>query len=351
MPPSTKQTRRVFESPYLRLVQAASQVVVDDDYHDLIDRGDVASLRRIVSHNREALAFARMHLGPTCKIELVYEADFFAKNCPNMQHLRGLSRAFTTEGHLAGLENRWADAASIGLDLLELAGATGRGGLLCDHMVGWAISAAGIDLLRRWRAKYDEATLSHLLVRIPQIEAGRDDWNAVLERDRKWEEIVEYPDEPVDRSDIELTEEDKQEMSEEEIAAYYEVVDLTLNIPDEERTDTSRNLENRAIAGLRLMTLDTAIRMFRAMTGSYPRQLAELIPGVLAELPSDPFTERDFIYRPQWKGIFHRAIECFLLYSPGPSQTDHGGTFGPYPLVAAGEADLCLDEADYWSED
>lgn len=339
------------ETPYLRLVQAASQIVVDDNYHDLIDSRDMAALRHLVDQNREALALARTHLGPSCQIKLVYEADFFAKSCPNMQHLRNLSRAFTAEGHLAGYEQRWNDVASIGLDLLELASATGRGGLLCDHMVGWAISSCGIDLLRRWRTQYDEATLSHLLVRIPEIEAGRDDWDAVLERDQAWEKIVEYPEDAVDGSSFELSEEDKHDMSEEEIAAYYEVIDQMLNMPDEERTDMNRDLESRAVASLRLMTLDTAIRVFQAMTGRYPQQLAELVPGVLAELPSDPFTGNDFIYRPQWKGIFHRSIESFLLYSPGPSQQDHGGSFGPYPLVAAGQADLCLDEADYWSED
>lgn len=339
------------ETPYLRLVHAASQIVLDENYHDRIDNGDLPALRNVVNQNRKALALARSHLGPNCRIELVYEADFFAHNCPNMQHLRNLSRAFLTEGYLAGFEERWTDTASIGIDLLELANATGRGGLLCDHMVGWAITIAGINLLRRWRTEYDEVVSSLLLMRIPQIEAGRDDWDAVLERDRRWEEMVDYPEEPFDWSTVELSEEDKQGMSEEDISAYYEMIDLALNMSDEERTDMRRDLENRTVASLRMLTLDTAIHAFRVMTGTYPRKLAELIPGVLSELPCDPFTGNNFVYRPQWKGIFHRSIENFLLYSPGPSQIDQGGTFGPYPLVAAGEADLCLDEADYWSDD
>ena len=336
------------ETPYLRLVQAASQIVVDGDYHDHIDRGDVAALRRMVDHNREATALARTYLGPQCRIELVYETDFFAKNSGNMLHLRDLSNAFTAEGYLAGFEKRWSDLASIGIDVLELASATGRGGLLCDHMVGWAINGLGINLLRRWRGDYDEGTVSHLLTRLPEIEAGRDAWETVLERDRRWEEIVEYPQEPADASSFELSEEDKQDMSEEEVARYYEIIEEKLSIPEEEQATMSRSLEDRTVSQLRMMTLDTAIRVFRAMTGSYPRQLGDLVPGVLSELPSDPFTGQGFIYRPQWKGMFRRSIRGFLLYTPGPSQKDHGGHFGPYPWVAAGEADLCLDEADYW---
>jgi len=327
---------------------------MDANYQDLIDQADVAALRRLVKRNEEALQRARAHLGPDCRIELVYERDFWAKNSPNMQHLRELARAFMTEGYLAGWEARWADVASVGLDLLELAAATGRGGLLCDHMVGWAFNGIGIDLLRRWRTEYPEATLSQLASRIPQIEASRDPWDEVLARDQHWEESVDYPQEPVDLADFELADEDKQQMSEEEIAEYYEIIEQMIaqsEQPYSQRSIIYTELECRTVATLRLMTLDTAIRVFRVMTGSYPRKLAELVPGVLAELPRDPFTGKDLIYRPCWKGILRRTIASFLLYSPGPSQIDHGGTFGPYPLVAAGGADLCLDEFDYLPED
>lgn len=346
------------ETPYLRLVQAASQIVIASDYYDLIDSDDVGALRGATERNREALAQARSFLSPNCHIHLVYELDFYTENSPNMQHLRELARAFSIEGRLAGVEKRWADAASIGLDLLELAGATGRGGLLCDHMVGWAISGCGIDLLRRWRSEFDEATLSHLLVRIPQLEAERDDWNDVLQRDQHWEDTVDYPDEPIDPSVFDLSEVDTQKMSVEEITEFKEMIASLAEwandqskLPYSERSITYTELENRSVAQFRLMILDAAIRKYRWMTGNYPQRLAELVPGILPTLPLDPFAERDFYYAPQWQGIFRRTIQSFLLYSPGPSQIDHGGTFGPYPLVAAGEADLCLDEFDYFSED
>lgn len=335
------------ETPYLRLVDAASQIVIASDYYDLIDSDDVETLRCVVEKNREALALARTHLGPNCRIHLVYKVEFYAEHSPNMQHLRELARAFAIEGRLAGFEKRWSDVASIGLDLLELAGATGRGGLLSDHMVGWAISGSGIDLLRRWRREYDEATLSHLLIRIPQLESERDDWKEVLRRDQHWMETVDYPEEPIDPSAFELSEEDRRNMSQEEIERYLDMVQMAVNMPDEIRDEMSRNLEYRTVAHLRLMALDTAIRKYQRMTGNYPQQLAELIPGILPALPPDPFTGTDFIYRPQWSGIFRRTIRSFLLYSPGPGQIDHGGTFDSYPIVAVGNADLCLDEFDY----
>lgn len=314
-------------------------------------RNDVAALRRLVHQNRDVLAVARTILGRECRIVLAYEPDFFSKHCENMQHLRSLSIVFSVEGHLAYLEGRWTDAARIGLDLLELANTTGRGGLLCDHMVGWSIALSGINSLRRCRTEYDEMTLAHLLEQLPQIEANRDSLEAVLERDRKWEQVAKPLEEPFDPTFLELSAEEAQNMSEEEIAAYYEMIDLTLHMPDEDRFAMQLELENRVIATWRLMTLDTALRTYRAMTGTFPQQLAELVPGVLPTVPCDPYTESEFIYRPKWRGIFSRSIKNFLLYSPGPGQHDHGGTFGPYPQVALDKADLCLDEPDYWPGD
>ena len=339
------------ETPYLRLVHAASQVAVDENYRDLIDKRDLPALRHLVQKNHHALSQARSVLLLECRIELVYEVDFFAKNSPNMQHLSNLARAFSLEGHLAGLEQRYGETVGVGLDLLELANAVGRGGLLCDHMVGWVVAIMGIDLLRRWRSEYDEVSLSQLLVHISRIEAERDDWAEVIKRDRRWEETVEHPEEPFDLSTIELSEEEKQNMSEQEISEYYQMIDLALNMPVEEREYLQHTHEKRVVSILRMMTIDTAIRVFRIMTGNYPRQLTDLTPGVLPQLPLDPFTGGNFVYHPQFNSIFRRAINNFLLYSPGPSQRDHGGTFGPYPRIIAGEADLCLDEADYWSDD
>lgn len=56
----------------------------------------------------------------------------------------------------------------------------------------------------------------------------------------------------------------------------------------------------------------------------------------------DPFTDLPFIYR--------LIGSTFHLYSTGPKMVDGGGKTGPWPLVAAGCADLYLDADDYWED-
>ncbi len=334
------------DTPYQRLTAAAAQVTIDATYDDLVVQTDVQGLRELVERNRDVLVNARTHLGPECCVPLVNERDFFANNSNNIVYLRDLGRLFRAEGILAGFEKRYEDAAQVGLDLLQLSNATSRGGLKVDHMTSWMITLQGIDVIRRWRTAYEATFCSRLLAAVLTLDAQRDSWEVVVQRDREWEIAVDYEEEPIDWSEAELSDEDKAKMSAEEIADYEAMIEDAQNMSDDERVEMNDLCENRHICVMRLLMVDLAIRVYQGMTESYPETLEQLVPGVLETVPLDPFTQDDFIYQPML--IVPRRADDFLLYSPGPSQQDHGATFGPFPAVAAGVADLCLDEPDYW---
>lgn len=71
-------------------------------------------------------------------------------------------------------------------------------------------------------------------------------------------------------------------------------------------------------ADFRMYKLVFAAAAYRAERGAYPPKPAELVPDYLDELPPDPFTDEPFRYE--------RTDDGFLLYSVGPSMTDHGGS-------------------------
>jgi len=58
-------------------------------------------------------------------------------------------------------------------------------------------------------------------------------------------------------------------------------------------------------------------RLYKSRTGSYPESLGALVPGILKEVPVDPFTGRPLVYR--------RDGEGFIVYSLGSNQKDDGG--------------------------
>lgn len=67
-----------------------------------------------------------------------------------------------------------------------------------------------------------------------------------------------------------------------------------------------------------------ALKIYKAEKGEYPNSLNILTPGYLPELPKDPFTGRDYIYR--------READGFIVYSIGKNEKDEGGVYNKEKL-------------------
>ena len=76
--------------------------------------------------------------------------------------------------------------------------------------------------------------------------------------------------------------------------------------------------ELRGIARERLVIVGFALAVHFAEHNAYPESLAELVPSVLPELPRDPWSGQDLIYR--------RTADGFVLYSVADDMQDNGGT-------------------------
>ncbi len=76
--------------------------------------------------------------------------------------------------------------------------------------------------------------------------------------------------------------------------------------------------QDRVLAARQVTQLSLALDAYRTEHGVYPGTLAELVPADIKEVPKDPFSERDLIYKSQQGG-------GYLLYSVGPNGQDDGG--------------------------
>ena len=63
--------------------------------------------------------------------------------------------------------------------------------------------------------------------------------------------------------------------------------------------------------------LAAGIYIYKIENGNYPESLDKLVPGIVKELPPDPFTGESFTYRPEGNG--------FIIYSLGENRRDDGG--------------------------
>ncbi|MFH2068436.1 MAG: hypothetical protein ABII89_03110 [Candidatus Omnitrophota bacterium] len=65
--------------------------------------------------------------------------------------------------------------------------------------------------------------------------------------------------------------------------------------------------------------LALALKIYKQKHGYYPDMLISLFPEVISQLPLDPFTGKDYIYRKEGRG--------FILYSIGRNEHDDNGVY------------------------
>lgn len=91
--------------------------------------------------------------------------------------------------------------------------------------------------------------------------------------------------------------------------------------------------ESRAVARERLVEVGFGLAAWQRAHGAYPDTLAALVPDPFAELPVDPFSGKDFVYRLTAAG--------YVLYSVWDNRKDDGGVMPSTPS-SQGPADMGL---------
>ena len=325
---------------YEALVESASRLTDADAFGD-IDDGNVAAASGLLERNRAALESARCALSRRCVVPVRYEKSFFSDHCHDLSHLRNLGRAFRAEALLAATSGNYGVAALHGIEMLDLGNATRRGGLVTDAQVGIVISGMALDTLRKIRTDLDHATRGTLIDGLQRIEREREPFADIVAREREWDLAVGYEEKPCDFTSQDMGDPEKCGLSEDEQKGLLQLLQQLADLPQSDQRKMQLDQDNRSLATLRMLVVDLALRSWRDTSPTFPDSLVSLTPSPLRTLPLDPYTGRSFLYRPL-------NDTSFLLYSTGPKAFDGGGEFGPWPNVAAGCADLCLDADDYW---
>lgn len=76
---------------------------------------------------------------------------------------------------------------------------------------------------------------------------------------------------------------------------------------------------NRAEVRRRASPLGCAIERYRRLKGNYPPNLATLVPTYIEKLPSDPYTDKSFVYR------VNSDRSEFAVFTFGPNERDNNG--------------------------
>lgn len=88
--------------------------------------------------------------------------------------------------------------------------------------------------------------------------------------------------------------------------------------------DAWRQAVDRNATRFKLTQLAVVLEGYRIAHGRFPRKLSELSPRFFKRIPTDPFSGKPLVYKPQPKG--------YLLYAVGENGKDDGGrTFDSQP--------------------
>jgi hypothetical protein len=304
-------------------LRAAARSLCDlemSDYDDLDELSD-DRIHAVVRANQSSLNAARHAISGRCWVPLQDNSDLHGHD---FLAVRNLARIFAMEFLSAERRSELAEAVQIGVDILDLANACCRGGVMTDRLVSDTMIGIAINRLHRVRRDLTCTQYQWLTVEMMRVDDEREPFQNVDERDAEWE----IANGMTDSAEFPIPENSEEEAALTALQAF-------AKLPQEAHRMVGRNADYGNTALLRLLAVDSALRACHRISGNYPCDLDALVPEFIESLPLDPFVDRAFRYRPE--------NESFVVYSVGPSGADSGGQFGSWREVQLGNADLCLD--------
>jgi hypothetical protein len=210
----------------------------------------------------------------------------------DLAQLKSLARLLMEEGRLAELEGRYGDAAQSYLATIRFGNEMSRGGFIIIRLVGIACEAIGDAPLSKLVPKLSPAQARQVVVELEKIDRTQVTWDEVRQNENRF---CQY-----------------------QLRTRFNPILWAMTRLEAWSSSRRAEMRNRRIvAHLRLLTAELALHSYQSEQGHSPARLEQLAPQYLASVPSDPFSGRPLVYRPQGNN--------WLVYSVGEDGVDDGG--------------------------
>ena len=257
-------------------------------------------------------------------------------------HLRSAVRLFCAKALLSAREGDSAGVVSAIENGLKVRSALSNRLSIVDNLVNAAIITIIMANLRQAMLlrPLDEAQLRHLDSAFSRIDPARDYRNALLGervlslRDAQWERMarvwpfaygdavsyLDFMERQLEAANLSYSQARSKGLSQDKIENKLPFYALLTKIiaPTLVRVSEYRYVVDGDIACCRTAL---ALGVYRSRFARYPKSLDKLRSQVKWDIPVDPFTGKDLIYKPSGDG--------YTLYSVGPNQVNDGG-YGKY---------------------
>lgn len=253
------------QNGYANLVKAGKMVSGDTIDYEKMDQRQLAQL---VSQNSAALSMGRAALDNECAVPVQFSTNYIEAHLDQLSDLKKLARAFVAEGELAEMNDRPDDAARSYLEMIRLANASARGGVLIDQLVGTAIEAIGASQLQDMMPQLNAASCRKAASELETLDAQRQTFAQVMQREQGWS----YRAFPGFRNDLERI------FTRRNTAAVIQATERKFNAQ---------------VLKTRQAIIDLAARAYELDKGKPPASATDLVPGYLKAVPLNPVTGMD----------------------------------------------------------
>jgi hypothetical protein len=253
---------------------------------------DHDGLRALVSTNAEPLRLIRLGLSRECLIPTDSAMTNLSVVKAELASLMNLARLLAEEGRLGEMEARNEDAAQSYVDAIRFGNEIDRAGLIIYSLVGVACESFGQTPLSRLVPKLNSREARPLIAELEKIDSAG----------------ITGHDLP----------QDEYRTARSQLGTGFNPITLVTGLWQNWRSFKSAEVRYKnAVAHVRLLTLELALRCFQSQQGIMPTALAQLVPKYLQRVPLDPFSGHSLVYRPQGTN--------WVLYSVGDDGVDNGG--------------------------
>jgi hypothetical protein len=324
------------------------------------DRYQPQDVRDILDSCHEARAALREGLPTRCLIPAGMD---FSTPLPYLAKFRDLARLLSVEGRNHEWQGEWDEAFGSYLDGLKLAQDTARRGALIHKLVNIACEKM---LLKEVRAcvtegKPDEPTLARLAGRLAELKATEVPMSETLLWEFSYmrgavEDVMANADkyreadaglnvDDILQADLDESMGNVEAYFREAVARcgepYPAYVGRPIDVPDDPISRIllpalGKAIEKGVQAEAEFIATEAvvALERYRLKHGQYPEELAQLVPGVLPDVPTDLFDDQPLKYA--------RDGDRYFLYSVGPDATDDGGLVAPPGAEGEPAADIAF---------
>jgi len=273
LPPTTPKKPLPDPNGYDDLVRAGS--IIDEIGPNKGDwkGAELGELRTFVAANQSAVDLAQLGVSREGVVHFADSEAGLQEQVDQSGQIRSLSRLILAQGRVAESDGRFGDAARADFLLLEVGQAATQGAMAVVAPVGWVIQWQAVDQLRRLRDHLPAPELHASIQHLEQLDRRRVSLKAIVDLWERW-----YAD---------------------GFSLWRRFPMYLSGMEAKGRTDQAKMVgvsRDRIERSMRFLIVEWAIHLHHEETGRWPRSIAEMVPSILCEVPTNPATGQPMTY-------------------------------------------------------